>query len=116
MAKSESISGLCAKSDGGRRLRRLSLEDDVEEFGQPGSQRRVEQHAAFKMFAALLGVRQDEAMGAMHDPAMHHRPGQFGMELQPPGVAVVAEGLVRIGIAFGQEVGAARQFEALAVE
>ncbi|EGE56070.1 hypothetical protein RHECNPAF_750029 [Rhizobium etli CNPAF512] len=68
------------------------------------------------MFAALLGVRQDEAMGAMHDPAMHHHPGELGVELQAPGVAVVAESLVRIGIAFGQKVGAARQLETLAVE
>ncbi|EEF24301.1 conserved hypothetical protein [Ricinus communis] len=50
----------------------LALENKIEEFRQPGFECGVEDHAAFQMLAALLGVRHAEAMFAMNDPALHH--------------------------------------------
>ena len=53
-------------------------------------------------------------MRAAHQPAIHHRVRDFGMELQRV-AAAVAERLYRESIAFGQQFAAARQLEAFAM-
>ena len=53
---------------------------------------RVIDHASVQMGASDLGARQFEAVGAAHDPAMHHRERQFTVKLDAPGIGAVAAG------------------------
>ena len=74
------------------------------------------QEAALDMLVAGLGAGQFEAVGATHDPALHHHPRQLAMELDAPGIFAVADRLVFIDLATGEPDRAIRQVETLAVE
>lgn len=91
-------------------------EDQVEEFRKPGLERCIEDHPAFEMVMTLLGVGHDEAVRAVDDPALHHGAGEFGMELQAPGIVSVTDRLVAVDFALGQQLAAMRKVEALAVK
>src|SRR5687767_13589032 len=67
-----------------------------------------------KMRGPPLGAWQFQPGVAPYGPAAHHGMGDVDMELQPIGIAIL-ECLMGKGVAFGEQRGAARQFETFAM-
>src|SRR3569623_2926963 len=103
-----------AASGRGRSRNGLSADPVVDEGGEPGIRGLVVDEAVRNVLVPLLGSRQFPAMGAAHEPAVHHRVRDFRVELQRIAGAV-AECLHREGVALGEELSASRQVEALSV-
>src|SRR5690606_32108705 len=78
---------------------RLALKNQIEKIAEPCPERRIEQHAAFQMLAAHLGIGHAETLRAAHHPTMHHGTGQLGVKLQAPGIFSISIGLIGVGFA-----------------
>ena len=62
-----------------------------------------------------MGAGPGQQVLRIGQPALHDLRRDFGVELDAVGLGAIAEGLVREGLAAGQQGCALRQLEALAV-
>src|SRR5262245_21904066 len=66
----------------------LAREPAIDELLQPGALGNVIHRSIGKMLVTRLCARRIHAVIAARGPAMHHRVGDVGMELEAEGVAV----------------------------
>src|SRR5262249_29365692 len=87
----------------------------VEERVQPHANGIVVNGAAFEMRGARAGAGQLHAGDAARGPPAHHGVGDLRMELDRVSRRTPAEHLDPTGVAFGQQLGPARQIKSLAL-